>query len=50
MKLTDETKEIIKATVPIIEKNEAELTKRIYPLLFTRDPAMKIFFQPGASA
>ncbi len=44
MNLTDETKEIIKATVPIIEKNEAELTKRIYPLLFTRDPAMKIFF------
>ena len=44
MSLTNETKEIIKATVSIIEKNEAELTKRIYPLLFTRDPAMKIFF------
>ncbi len=44
MSLTNETKEIIKATVPIIEKNEAELTKRIYPLLFTRNPAMKIFF------
>ena len=44
MNLTDETKEIIKATVPIIEKNEAELTKRVYPLMFARDPAMKIFF------
>lgn len=44
MNLTVETKEIIKATVPVIEQNEAELTKRIYPLLFTRDPAMKIFF------
>lgn len=44
MDLTDETKEIIKATVPIIEKNEAELTKMIYPLLFTRNPSIKIFF------
>ena len=44
MNLTDETKEIIKATVPIIEKNEPELTKGIYPLMFTRDPALKIFF------
>jgi nitric oxide dioxygenase len=44
MSLTNETKEIIKATVSIIEKNEAELTKRIYPLLFTRNPTMKIFF------
>jgi nitric oxide dioxygenase len=44
MNLTDETKKIIKATVPIIEENEAELTKRIYPLLFTRNPTMKIFF------
>ena len=44
MSLTNETKEIIKATVPIIEKNEAELTKMIYPLLFTRNPSMKIFF------
>ena len=44
MNLTDETKKIIKATVPIIEENEAELTKKIYPLLFTRNPTMKIFF------
>ncbi|GAX62522.1 ferredoxin-NADPH reductase [Candidatus Scalindua japonica] len=44
MSLTDKTKKIIKATVPIIKKNEAELAKRIYPLLFTRNPMIKIFF------
>ncbi|MHC4320983.1 MAG: NO-inducible flavohemoprotein [Planctomycetota bacterium] len=44
MDLSDKTKKIINATVPIIEKNEVELTKRIYPLLFTRNPTMKIFF------
>ncbi len=44
MNLTDNTIKIIKATVPIIEKNEVELTKKLYPLLFTRNPTIKIFF------
>ena len=44
MDLTNKTKEVIKATVPIIEKNAVELTKKLYPLLFTRNPSIKIFF------
>ena len=44
MNLTDKTTKIIKATVPIIEKNTVELTKKFYPLLFTRNPTIKIFF------
>jgi nitric oxide dioxygenase len=44
MNLTDKTKETIKATVPIIEKNAVEFTKKFYPLLFTRNPPIKVFF------
>ena len=44
MDLTNKTKEVIKATVPIIEENAVELTKKLYPLLFTRNPSIKIFF------
>jgi len=44
MNLTDKTIKIIKATVPIIEKNSVELTKKFYPLLFTRNPTIRIFF------
>ena len=44
MDLSDKTKKIIKATVPIIEKNAVELTKKLYPLLFTRNPTIKVFF------
>ena len=44
MPLTDKTIKIIKATVPIIEKNTVEMTKKFYPLLFTRNPTIKIFF------
>jgi nitric oxide dioxygenase len=44
MNLTNKTIKIIKATVPIIEQNKVELTKKFYPLLFTRNPTIKIFF------
>jgi len=44
MNLTDKTINIIKETAPIIEKNTVELTKKFYPLLFTRNPAIRIFF------
>ncbi len=44
MNLTDKTIKTIKATAPIIEQNTAELTKKFYPFLFTRNPTIKIFF------
>ena len=44
MNLTDKTIEIIKATAPVVEEKVEELTKSFYPILFSRYPAMKMFF------
>ncbi|GJQ57239.1 MAG: flavohemoprotein [Candidatus Scalindua sp.] len=44
MKLTNKTIEIIKATAPIVEEKEEEFTKSLYPIMFRRYPALKMFF------
>ena len=44
MNLTDKTREIIKATAPVVEEKAEELTKLFYPIMFSRYPALKMFF------
>ncbi|MFQ5687096.1 MAG: NO-inducible flavohemoprotein [Candidatus Scalindua sp.] len=44
MNLTDKTIEIIKATAPIVEEKVIELTKTLYPIMFSRYPGIKVFF------
>jgi nitric oxide dioxygenase len=44
MNLTDKTIKIIKATAPVIEEKVIEFTKTYYPTLFSRYPALKVFF------
>lgn len=42
--LTDKTIEIIKATAPLVKEKAIELNKTIYPLMFSRYPGIKVFF------
>ncbi|MEK6766314.1 MAG: NO-inducible flavohemoprotein [Planctomycetota bacterium] len=44
MNLTGKTIEIIKATVPIVEEKVIEFTKILYPIMFSRYPGLKVFF------
>ena len=44
MNLTDKTIENIKATAPLIKEKVIELNKTIYPMMFSRYPALKIIF------
>jgi nitric oxide dioxygenase len=42
--LTDKTIEIIKATAPLIKEKVNELNKTVYPMIFSRYPALKVIF------
>jgi nitric oxide dioxygenase len=42
--LTDKTIEIIKATAPLVKEKEIELNKTLYPMMFSRYPALKAIF------
>ena len=44
MNLTDKTIEIIKATVPLFKEGVIELNKTVYPMIFSRYPALKSIF------
>ena len=44
MNLTDKTIEIIKATAPLVEEKVIELNKTVYPMIFSRYPALKVIF------
>ncbi len=44
MNLTNKTRETIKATAPVIEEKFGELTQTLYPIMFGRYPALKMFF------
>lgn len=44
MNLTDKTIEIIKSTAPVIEEKVTELTKSLYPIMFSRYPGLIVFF------
>jgi nitric oxide dioxygenase len=42
--LTDKTIEIIKATAPLVKEKVIELNKTLYPMMFSRYPALKVIF------
>ncbi|MFQ5787910.1 MAG: NO-inducible flavohemoprotein, partial [Thermodesulfobacteriota bacterium] len=44
VKLADKTIEIIKSTAPVIEEKATELAKSLYPIMFSRYPGIKVFF------
>lgn len=44
MNLTDKTIEIIKATAPLVKEKVIELNKTVYPMIFSRYPALKVIF------
>ncbi|MFQ5962913.1 MAG: NO-inducible flavohemoprotein [Candidatus Scalinduaceae bacterium] len=44
MNLTDKTIEIIKATAPLVKEKVIELNKTLYPMIFSRYPALKVIF------
>jgi len=45
--LTEQTRAVIKQTVPILKENGEALTRHFYQRMFTQDPQVKAFFNPA---
>lgn len=45
--LSDQTRHIIKQTIPILRANGEALTRHFYQRMFTHDPQVKAFFNPA---
>lgn len=43
-RLDKETRDIVKATVPILQEHGSEITKRFYQLMFENHPELKNIF------
>jgi len=45
--LSDQTRDIIKQTIPILRENGEALTRHFYQRMFTHDPQVKAYFNPA---
>lgn len=45
--LSDQTRAVVKQTIPILRENGEDLTRYFYQRMFTHDPQVKAFFNPA---